>query len=101
MAFSQYEIQRTLMEVYKTDEENWEQYTPNMGDTAEDNTNDSTDEEDSEDTTEEEDDTSLTKGFSLHQGEILETYYYGNSQVLIMMGTMKTLVTLPQLKSQK
>ena len=77
MVFSQYEIQRTLMEVYKTDEENWEQYTPNMGDTAEDNTNDSTDEEDSEDTTEEEDDTSLTKGFSLHQGEILETYYYG------------------------
>lgn len=69
----QYRIPRNLLEVYKTDEENFTPYTPNM---------DSTNTDDEEETTEEDETTSTEEtedkeGFTLHQGKILETYYYG------------------------
>jgi hypothetical protein len=75
----QYCISRTLIEVYKTDEENWEQYVPNCGEVQEEEKDSSESEEESEgeDELEEEEDEEL-KGFKLHQGEILETYYYGS-----------------------
>ncbi|MDO5849316.1 MAG: transglutaminase-like domain-containing protein [Methanobrevibacter sp.] len=68
----QYSIPRNLLEVYKVDTENFEQYIPNSGE--ETTVNESSDDED---TTTNEDDENM-EGFSLHQGEILETYYYGN-----------------------
>lgn len=70
-----YSIKKTLLEVYKTDEENFVPYTPLSGDSDEEE--ETTEETEEEESTEEEDEEdSLTKGFSLHQGEILETYYY-------------------------
>ena len=75
----------TLLEVYKTDEENWEQYVPKTG--SDDNTEKK---EETEETTDEEEETSEeeeieetdTTGFSLHRGEIIETYYYGEVKEL-------------------
>ena len=70
-----------LFEVYKTDEENWEKYTPKSSseteetkepvETTEEKTDDETDEEEEED-----DEDSEENKFKLHQGEILEKYYY-------------------------
>ncbi len=70
-----------LFEVYKTDEENWEQYTPKSSSeteetkepikTTEEKTDEETDEEEEED-----DEDSEENKFKLHQGEILEKYYY-------------------------
>ncbi len=76
--FTQYRIARNLLEVYKTDEENWEPYTPRMS--YDDDGTSSTDEEDEteEDDEEEEEEEENDEGFSLHQGEILEKYYYQN-----------------------
>ena len=74
----QYSISRTLLEVYKTDEENWEPYVPNGGESEEEE--ETTEEETSEEETEEEEEEEEeedSEGFKLHQGEILETYYYG------------------------
>ncbi len=64
----QYQIPRNLIEVYKTDEENFEAYTPNS-----ENSEDTSKSEEIE-TDEEED----KEGFTLHQGEIIETYYCVN-----------------------
>lgn len=75
----QYQIPRNLLEVYKTDEENFEPYTPKSSydDTGEDEREEEEEElEDEEDEGEEEEDAENKDGFSLHQGEILETYYY-------------------------
>lgn len=73
-------ISRILLEVYKTDEENFVPYEPNMGETIdeekEDETDEETEEETEEEVEEEEEEDSDLKGFKLHQGEILETYYY-------------------------
>lgn len=78
MVIRDYSIKKTLLEVYKTDEENFVPYTPLSGDEEEETEEtEETTEEEEEDTTEEEEDT-LTEGFSLHQGEILETYYYNH-----------------------
>lgn len=78
MVIRDYSIKKTLLEVYKTDEENFVPYTPLSGDEEEETEEtEETTEEEEEDTTEEEEDT-LTDGFSLHQGEILETYYYNH-----------------------
>lgn len=71
----QYRIPRNLLEVYKTDEENFTPYTPNMGSTT---TTDETENiEEGEDETTSTEETEDKEGFTLHQGEILETYYYG------------------------
>lgn len=56
-----YSISRQLLEVYKTDEENFVPYEP-KGNSAEEEINDETEEN--------------KPGFKLNQGEILETYYY-------------------------
>ncbi|WP_299523248.1 transglutaminase family protein [uncultured Methanobrevibacter sp.] len=64
----QYSIERHLWEVYKTDEENFEPYTPNTDETTDETTEENTDE-----TTEEEEEDK--EGFTLHQGEILEIAY--------------------------
>ncbi len=73
-------IPRNLLEVYRTDEENFEPYVPNMGggSTTQDDTDEETinNEEETEDS--EEELTENEEGFTLHQGEILDTYYYGN-----------------------
>jgi len=76
----QFSISRTLLEVYKTDEENFVPYEPNMGEIKkeEEEPEEDTDEEDSEEEEELEEEEEDSEGFSLHQGEILETYYYGN-----------------------
>lgn len=76
----QYSIPRTLYEVYKTDEENFEQYIPKSSNEEaqkkeEEKEEDETDDETEEDTSEEESDEE-DEGFTLHQGEIIETYYY-------------------------
>ena len=70
----QYRIPRNLLEVYKTDEENFTPYTPNTGSTTVTDEGAETTEEDETTSTEETED---KEGFTLHQGEILETYYYG------------------------
>lgn len=72
----QYRIPRNLLEVYKTDEENFVPYTP-MGSTNTADETETTEEEGEETTTTEEETTEDKEGFTLHQGEILETYYYG------------------------
>lgn len=79
MIFSQYRIPRNVLEVYKTDEENWEPYTPRMS-YDDDGASEETDSEEDEETEEEEDEEEEgnDEGFSLHQGEILEKYYYQN-----------------------
>ena len=70
-------ISRILLEVYKTDEENFVPYEPNMGDEEETEEDEKKEEEKTEEEEEEEEEDSDLKGFKLHQGEILETYYYG------------------------
>lgn len=82
-----YAIPRYLLEVYKTDEEHFEAYTPKTGgDTKANlkelmqnalNKKDTTEEE-----TEEEEVEENEEGFTLHQGEILEIYYYKNLHTL-------------------
>lgn len=80
---STYSIPRVLFEAYMTDEESFEPYIPMSSYTNEEETDEDTEEEEEEeeetdtDTEEEETDTS---GFKLHQGEILETYYYQGIQ---------------------
>ena len=73
----------SLLEVYKTDEENWEQYVP-LGGATESMNWGNKEEETSEETeeTEEELEDEDNSGFKLHQGEILETYYYGDFKEL-------------------
>lgn len=74
-----YSIPRNLFEVYKTDEENFVPYEPNTGEKEEDASSDDTSEkEEEEDEEEEEEEEENDEGFTLHQGEILETYYYGD-----------------------
>ena len=78
----QLSISRSILEVYKTDEENWEPYVPNSG-SGEEEEDDSDSKETEEETEEEEEEEEEeedeeTEGFKLHQGEILETYYYGD-----------------------
>lgn len=76
---SAYAIPKYLLEVYKTDEENFEPYTPNTGDTTEDSSKDkSKEKKDKEEDEETEEVEENEEGFSLHQGEILEIYYYKN-----------------------
>ncbi|MCR5026993.1 MAG: transglutaminase-like domain-containing protein [Methanobrevibacter sp.] len=58
---SAYAIPRYLLEVYKTDEEHFQQYVPNSA-------NEYTGKEDS--------DEENNEGFTLHQGDIQEIYYY-------------------------
>lgn len=60
--------------MYKTDEENWEQYIPLNGS---DEKTDNETKETLENTSNNDEDDNFTKGFSLHQGKIIETYYYG------------------------
>lgn len=65
---SQYSIPRQLMEVYETDEDNFVPYIPLSSKTSDsDSTNNETDEENEIDSQEE---------YTLHQGEILNTFYY-------------------------
>lgn len=69
-----YSIPRNLLEVYKTDEENFEPYVPLSGEESEEEESEEEEVEEEEETDEEINE----EGFSLHQGEILETYYYNN-----------------------
>lgn len=76
---STYSIPRVLFEAYMTDEESFEPYVP-MGsytteEEEEEEETEETEEEETEEETEETEETDDT-GFTLHQGEILETYYY-------------------------
>ena len=76
---AQYSISRQLYEVYKTDEENFEPYIPKTSDTdetEEETTEEETTEEDTTEEDDEEEEEDDDDGFTLHQGEILETYYY-------------------------
>lgn len=63
---SAYAIPRYVLEVYKTDEENFSPYIPNTSNTPESQEGDVGEIEGN------------SEGFTLHQGEILETYYYRN-----------------------
>ena len=69
----QYRIYRVLLELYKTDEENWEPYIPLNGS---DEKTDNDTKETLENTSNDDEDDNFTKVFSLHQGKIIETYYY-------------------------
>ena len=76
-------IPRYLLEVYKTDEENFEPYEPRTSgdskDTKEELEKAKKKKEKKEDDEEEEEDVEENEeGFTLHQGEILEIYYYSN-----------------------
>ena len=79
---SAYAIPRYLMEVYKTDEENFEPYTPKTSHDEEDikkKVEEAKEKKEKEDEEEEEKEEEENKeGFTLHQGEILEIYYYKN-----------------------
>ena len=77
---SQYSRSIYLFEVYKTDEENFEPYVPkgsteDSEETEEVETTDEENEEEEEEEEEEDEDDESNK-FKLHQGEILEKYYY-------------------------
>ena len=82
---SAYAIPRYLLEVYKTDEENFEPYTPK---TSNDDSSDKDKKKKEEEKTEEEDEVEEEEveeneeGFTLHQGEIQEIYYYPNLHTL-------------------
>lgn len=82
---SAYAIPRYLLEVYKTDEENFEPYTPK---TSNDDSSDKDKKKKEEEKTEEEDEEEEEEveeneeGFTLHQGEIQEIYYYPNLHTL-------------------
>lgn len=71
-----YSIPRNLFEVYVTDEENFVPYEPNMGEKEEESSEKNNDNEEENSDEEEEEEDSLTEGFTLHQGEILEIHYY-------------------------
>ena len=78
---SAYAIPRYLLEVYKTDEENFEPYIPNTGNQdSEDKSKESEDKKNEEEETEEVEENE--DGFSLHQGKIQEIYYYRNLHTL-------------------
>jgi len=77
MTVKAYSIPRNIFEVYKTDEENFVPYEPNMGEKEEESSSDS-DSDKKEEEEEEEEVEENDEGFTLHQGEILETYYYGD-----------------------
>lgn len=78
---SAYAIPRYLLEVYKTDEENFEPYIPNTGNQdSEDKSKESEDKKNEEEETEEVEENE--EGFSLHQGKIQEIYYYRNLHTL-------------------
>src|SRR5574344_733940 len=64
---------RAILEVYKTDEENFVPYR-----SGDENTTEESDEEETEESSDEEEETDETDedGFTLHQGEILETFFY-------------------------
>lgn len=68
MVASAYAIPQYLLEVYKTDEENFSPYVPNTSNTPE------AKEPESDDASVDEN----NEGFTLHQGEIQEIYYYRN-----------------------
>ena len=76
----------SVLEVYKTDEENFEPYEPKSGSSNIDIKSkmqealNKTEEESEEEEEEELDENN--EGFTLHQGEILETYYYGDMKEL-------------------
>ena len=82
-----YSIARIGLEVYRTDEENFKPYvssgvvgatpTPEEGEEEEETDEENTEEEEEEAEEETEED---NQGFKFHQGEILDTYYYGNLQ---------------------
>lgn len=81
MVFSineQYDIYRSAFEVYKTDEENFVPYVPNSGESEEDLDKDSEDTSEEDDSSTNEEEEENKEGFTLHQGEIQEIYYYGN-----------------------
>lgn len=78
----------SLLEVYKTDEENFEPYEPKSGGSSKadlqsemqkalDKLNGESEEEEEEEELDED-----KEGFTLHQGEIIETYYYGDMKEL-------------------
>lgn len=76
---STYSIPRVLFEAYMTDEESFEPYVPKTSysnETEEEETEEETEEEEEEEEETEETEETDTTGFKLHQGEILETYYY-------------------------
>ena len=76
---SAYAIPRYLLEIYKTDEENFEPYVPNTSNNEEESVKDKVKEEGNKETDEETYDVEENKdGFTLHQGEIQEIYYYRN-----------------------
>lgn len=78
---SAYAIPRYLLEVYKTDEENFEPYTPmSSHDDKEEDAQDKLKKkkEEDEEEKEEEEVEENKEGFTLHQGEIQEIYYYRN-----------------------
>lgn len=82
-----YSISRVGLEVYRTDEENFKPYvssgvmgaTPSADAKKEDEDAEDT-EEDTEEEEEPEEEETDNQGFKFHQGEILDTYYYGNLQ---------------------
>lgn len=76
----QYSISRSLLEVYRTDEENFEPYVPRSSydDKKEEERKKEEDKEEADEEEEEEETEETEDGFTLHQGEILDTYYYGD-----------------------
>lgn len=78
----QYSVSRTGLEVYRTDEENFKPYQSDglvsankSSSKSDEEKSDSESEDSSSDSSSEE---TNKKGFTLHQGKILDTYYYSN-----------------------
>ena len=70
-----------LYEAYETDEENFTPYIPNQGETEEENQENKEKTENNEEVEEDEENSAVEEnedGYTLHQGEILKKFYYGD-----------------------
>lgn len=96
---SAYAIPRYLLEIYKTDEENFEPYVPNTNNNEEESVKDKVKEEGNKETDEETYDVEENKdGFTLHQGEIQEIYYYRNLHSIGWIMIMKICLIVGHVK---
>ena len=91
---SAYAIPRYLLEIYKTDEENFEPYVPNTSNNEEESVKDKVKEEGNKETDEETYDVEENKdGFTLHQGEIQEIYGIMIMKICLIVGHVKYLTS--------
>ena len=103
---TEYSISRVGLEVYVTDEENYEPYVPIMsGSVAEEDEDEEKkeeeteeDEEETEEVTDEESEDEDDPGYKLHMGEILSTTYWGKFESASFESDYKEMTASSTLK---